>query len=269
MGKIFAAAILLWAATFFSCQDNSAQKLVLENFEYVKNVGPGCDTPDAEGANCVTLKLSWPTVKEGPAALQKSVDKWANDFVFGLISPVDEDTGQAKAGTVEEAAAQFIRMHDERIKESPDPVMAYYTAECQGRVLHDYGQYLTLEIEGYTFTGGAHGMSTAAVATFQVTTGKKLTIHDLVKDSVALKVLAEKAFRAKRADIFNPTDGTDPFQFDETFPFALPQNYGLMPEGIYCYYVPYEVGPYAIGSTQFVVPYSDLNNILKVERPAK
>lgn len=269
MRKTFAAATLILAATFFSCQDNSAKKLVLGNLEYVKNAGPGCDTPDAEGANCVSLKLSWPTVKEGPAALQKSVGEWAKNFVVGLISPMEEDAKQAKERTVEEAAAQFVQMHDERIKESPDVLGAYYTAECQGRILLNDGRYLTLEIEGYTFSGGAHGLSTAAVATFQVSSGKQLVVEDLVSDPAALKALAEKAFRAERADIFNPTDGGEPFKFDETFPFVLPQNIGLVPEGVYCHYVPYEVGPYAIGSTQFVIPYGDLGSILKAEKPAK
>jgi Protein of unknown function (DUF3298). len=250
MSKTFAAAIGLLALTFFSCQDNTPPKLLLENLEYVKNIGPGCDTPEAEGADCVALNLRWPTVKEGPDALKKNVEAWATAYVSGILAPAsDAPTGKG----IEAAAAAFVQMQKDFVKEVPEAVTRYFTAECQGRTLLNDGQYLTLEMEGYTYAGGAHGLPTAAVATFQIANGKKLTINDLVSDLAAFQILAEKAFRAERADIFNPTDGSEPFKFDDTFPFALPQNYGLAPEGIYCYYTPYEVGPYAIGSTQFII----------------
>ncbi|MBK9015225.1 MAG: hypothetical protein IPM82_14810 [Saprospiraceae bacterium] len=65
-------------------------------------------------------------------------------------------------------------------------------------VLLNDGQHLTLEIVGYTFEGGAHGSPTAAVLTFEASTGKPLTWDDLVTDTTALKVVAEKKFKEVR-----------------------------------------------------------------------
>ena len=48
------------------------------------------------------------------------------------------------------------------------------------------------------------------------------------------------------------------FQFDETFPFKIADNIGLVKDGIYFIYVPYEIGPWAIGSTEFVLPFTGL-----------
>jgi hypothetical protein len=103
------------------------------------------------------------------------------------------------------------------------------------------------------------------VATFDVLTGKQLTWNDLVTDQKALQKVAEQAFRAERADVFQPGDGAEPFVFDDIFQFALPQNYGLVEDGIFCYYLPYEVGPYAMGSTQFVIPFAKLGDISKIK----
>lgn len=145
--------------------------------------------------------------------------------------------------------------------------MGQWTAESKDTTLLNDGKYLTLEINGYTYAGGAHGSPTAAVATFDALTGKQLTWADLVNDQSTLKVLAENIFRTTRMDIFAPEDGSEPFEFDETFQFALPQNYGLVAGGIYCHYLAYEVGPYAIGSTQFVIPFESLGSNFKIAGP--
>ena len=80
-------------------------------------------------------------------------------------------------------------------------------------------------------------------------------------DKNALRVLAEKAFRTERAEAFN-----EGFDFDETFVFDLPINFGLTETGILFYYNAYEVGPYALGSTEFVIPFAELGNLAKIKK---
>jgi Protein of unknown function (DUF3298) len=105
----------------------------------------------------------------------------------------------------------------------------------------------------------------AAVATFESETGKQLSLNDIVTDTAALKTLLEKKYREVRTDLFQPTDGSEPFQFDDVFQFVLPANYGLVKEGLYCHYLHYEVGPYVIGNTQFVLPFSEMGTIAKIK----
>lgn len=237
---------------------------VVGNLRYEKMHGTDCDKPDTLRYNCLTINLIWPNVENGTEALKKSVATWANNYLIAILSAGSMDSAAA-ATTVEGAAMGFIEAHKTFSADAPDSPMGQWTAEANDSTLLNDGKYLTLEINGFTYAGGAHGSPTAAVATFDALSGKQLTWDDLVADKAAVQALAEQIFRTTRMDIFAPEDGSEPFEFDETFQFALPQNYGLVEGGIYCHYLAYEVGPYAIGNTQFVIPFESLGSNSKIE----
>jgi len=255
----------------FSCKNapkEAAKPVTVGSLSYAKTEGAGCDNPDDTSNDCARVDLQWPTVEQGPDALKNSVSAWATAYLAGILAPETAE-GAAPNTSVEAAAAVFLKTQKAFAKEAPDSPMANFSAESNWDVLLNDGHYLSLEIDGFIYMGGAHGSPTAAVATFEIGTGKKLSWADLVTDTVALKTLAEKTFRAERQDIFNPSDGSEPFNFDSSFPFALPQNYCLTSDGIYCHYVAYEVGPYAIGNTQFTIPFEAMGALAKIKPGAE
>jgi len=263
---ILTSFVVLMLASVFSCKNETKTPEttpVVGQLQYEKKAGTDCDKPDTLRYNCLTIDLAWPNVESGSDALKKSVSDWANNYLIAILSSSSMDA-PAPATTVEAAATAFIEAHKAFSIDAPDSPMGQWTAESKDTTLLNDGKYLSLEINGYTYAGGAHGSPTAAVATFDALTGKQLTWADLVNDQSALQVLAEKVFRTTRMDIFAPEDGSEPFEFDETFQFALPQNYGLVAGGIYCHYLAYEVGPYAIGNTQFVIPFESLGSNFKI-----
>jgi hypothetical protein len=88
-----------------------------------------------------------------------------------------------------------------------------------------------------------------------------------VNDPKQFQSFAEQKFKAARPELFkSEQEGGLGFQFDETNPFQLPNNYGLTDKGIYCVFVPYEVTPYAFGSTEFVIPFEELGSHLKFKK---
>ena len=271
MRKLFffiSSALLL--GLVFSCQNKSTEtagEVVVESLSFSKTEGKDCDKPDSLRYSCASINLSWPNVKEGSDALKKSVADWANTYLASILAPGPDGEATNNA-SVEKNAAAFIQAQKDFAKDAPESPMANFTAESKDQVLLNDAKHLTLQIEGNTYMGGAHGSPTAAVATFDVLTGKQLTWNDLVTDQKALQAVAEQAFRTERADVFEPGDGSEPFKFDDVFQFALPQNYGLVENGIYCFYLAYEVGPYAMGSTQFVIPFAELGDISKIKAPA-
>jgi len=266
--SILTSFAVLMLASVFSCKNDTKTPdttPVVGQLQYEKKHGTDCDKPDTLRYNCLTINLAWPNVETGSDALKKSVADWANNYLIAILSAGAMDieaTNPPK--TVEAAATTFIEAHKTFSIDAADSPMGQWTAESKDTTLLNDGKYLTLEINGFTYAGGAHGSPTAAVATFDALSGKQLTWADLVNDQSALQVLAEKVFRATRMDIFAPADGSEPFEFDETFQFALPQNYGLVEGGIYCHYLAYEVGPYAIGNTQFVIPFESLGSNFKI-----
>lgn len=208
---------------------------------------------------CARIDLSWPIVKTGSKTLQRNVADWSKGLLVGLL---DFELSEKKAAktTLEEAAETFLSAHASWSEEAVDSPLGEWAAESSDTVLWNNGRYLTLQINGYVFTGGAHGNHPGVIATFDVNTGKQLEWKDLVTDEEKLKILLEAQFRKVRSEIFQ-----EGYEFNEYFPFALPQSFGLTEKGLYCYYSPYEVTPYAFGTTAFVVPYPELEDLMKIE----
>ncbi len=248
-------------ALLLSCK-NEPKPVALESLKISKKQGADCDQPDTLRTHCAEVILSYPSVKEGSEALKKAVAEWETHFLVSVLASSDDSAAMA-AMNIEGAVRSFFLMHKDWTTEAPD-ANAYYTAFISDTVLLNDGKLLTPKMEGHNYTGGAHGSQFSAVSTFDAATGRQLTWTDLVTDTTALLALAEKKFREVKADIFMPLDdGSEGFTFDNIFVFTLPANYGLTDRGVYFCYVPYEVTPYAYGSTDFVLTFAELGTIRK------
>lgn len=256
-----ATCIILGAVACKREAPATSQDIKVERRQYEQKVGDGCDQPAGdEPRNCVQIELSWPEVTQGSDALKKAVDTWASAFLSGILSPESSEE-EAAAISLEIAAKRFIADHEQFLTDAGESVMGYWTAESYDTVLLNDGKYLTLQLNSYVYAGGAHGNSYAAVSTFDAQTGKQLTWDDLVTDQAAVLALAEQKFREEQAEAFS-----DGFDFGDIFTFVLPASYGLAEDGIYFFYNPYEVAPYAMGSTPFTIPFSELGDLVKVKR---
>lgn len=254
---------LLLLCLAVSCKKNVAP-VTVGRLTFNQESGTDCDKADTLArVDCARLQLQWPQAQDGSNALKKSVDQWATAYLNNLLAA--PSAGEPiPASTVAAAAKSFFDAHKQEEKSA---MTGGWTGESNYRVLLNDGHYLTLEITGSTYQGGAHGSYSAAVATFETASGRQLTWADLVTDQAALKSLAEKTFRETRTDLFEPIDTSLRFSFGPDNPFTLPQQYGLAEAGIYCHYVPYEVGPYAIGSTQMLIPFEKLGALAKIAPP--
>lgn len=228
---------------------------VVEIQRFRKQKGTDCDRADGEPTNCAIIDFQYPAVKSGTSALREAVDKWTADYLTGILTGGAAEKN-APAATLGDASKVFFDSHEEY--KGSAMYGAFEAGSGSDIVLND-GKYLSLAINGHTFQGGAHGSNTSAFATFDARSGKRLTWDDVTTDKAALKKLAERKFRKERAEVFK-----DGFEFDETFPFKLPGNFALVQSGIYLHYDPYEVGPYAIGPTTFVLPFSEMGGLLKI-----
>jgi hypothetical protein len=233
---------------------------MLESVKIERKNGPDCDKPDSLIVNCAQVNFSYPQLKDGSDSLRQGVDAWAREFMISWVGMSEEPDNFPP---LEEAITNFFNMHLEQVKEMPD-APAYYMAETKDTVLLNDGKYLTLKLDGYSYMGGAHPNASSSVVTFEVATSKEISRDQIVTNLDSLKMFAEKKFREVHADLFKPaSEGGTGFEFDETFEFKLADNTGLVKDGIYFIYVPYEVGPWAISATEFVLPYSEIQQIKK------
>ena len=133
--------------------------------------------------------------------------------------------------------------------------------EFSATLLTDTAGFITYEVEGYDYTGGAHGMPFNYGVTFSKEDGSQIG-WDIFADTTSLTPL----FKAGVADYFEEVDISDlsDFLFDgveEDFP--LPGTSPRMTsEGVGFIYGAYEIAPFAAGMPSGVIPYKKVEKKL-------
>jgi hypothetical protein len=214
--------------------------------------GEDCDQPDSLQMNCASIDFEFPQVKTKKAEVDTKISRDVRAYLAAILSggaPLQDSTA------LEEAAQLFWSYREEM---EGSAMYNSFVAESSYEVLLDQPDYLTIEVNSYTYQGGAHGSPSALVQSYELESGKALGLEDIFTDLAALKTIAEAQFRQERQDAFEQG-----FEFDDLFAFALPANFGLTKAGLYCHYLAYEVGPYALGNTIFTIPFSELEGILR------
>lgn len=118
------------------------------------------------------------------------------------------------------------------------------------------------------FTGGAHGMYGRSGYTYDVRTGKKLSITDVVKltEDDLIPVLKEKLLALNDEDVYDDLDenlknyklDSETEYDDEAGGFTFGYKWYLDNDGMHFYFGPYEIAPYAAGDFDVVIAYDEL-----------
>lgn len=112
---------------------------------------------------------------------------------------------------------------------------------------------LSLTIDMYQYTGGAHGMTFRKAYNYNLKTGKQLAYQDIFKECVDYKSIIVnhiiEQIKKNPQDYFDDAAGTVKGFTDE-------QPFYMTKEGIVVYYGLYEIAPYAGGIKEFLIPVS-------------
>lgn len=258
---------LLALAFIFSCQSKKteptvAKPVLLENRLIRLTKGTDCDKqPDSLRTDCAIIDFSVPKIQEtgAPGVIGQNINAWVDRFLIRLLTWTDYNEPGKEPPTVDAAIQRFRAIHDENAGAVSSGM---FKATCSGSELLNDGNYLTLMLDGFSFQGGNRALTEVAIATFDIKTGRQLTLDDLVHDKAGLLPLAQATVRETRATAFR-----EGFEFDPNQPFVLPASFGLRPDGLIFHYQPGEI--YRLGGpTEFVVPYSELGSNLKIAPPA-
>jgi len=211
---------------------------------------------DDDGFDLVYIKITYPVIDNpnngvGIAAINEYYKVQSDQFVTNILS-------EGKAGAIEEKKFSKESGYDFYPFAHDKNTDIYYNGNNLLSVLH-------LEYEN---TGGAHPYSHWASETFDVKTGKKLTLSDIF--GVSTEKALEKVYEVVFAQIDKIKD-TDDFFYNENYKEDVKNNYSmenfvLDHEGIIFYYEPYAIAPYAAGIPAFKLPY-DKAGTLAVKIP--
>ena len=129
-------------------------------------------------------------------------------------------------------------------------------------------RYITYHISGYTYLGGAHGSAIDYSKNISKLTGKVLTeTVDTLKTKELQPILRKGVISYINKYEQGANDkNLNSYLFIENGIIPIPAIAPyLAPDGVHFIYQQYEIGPYAMGMIEFVVPYDKIKPYLTPE----
>ncbi len=170
---------------------------------------------------------------------------------------------QPVPATIGEVAAAFVEAGEESMRDEKQHAWPW-EAQVSADVLLNQPGIVTVSIFSYTFTGGAHGMSTTRYLVFDTQSVRQLALHDLFKPGFkkTLDRMIERRFRQMRGlKPGEPLNGEKGGLFDNRISHT--GNFAVTGSGIRFLYNQYDIAPYAAGPIEIELPFGELIDILK------
>jgi hypothetical protein len=187
-----------------------------------------------------------------------------------VASAMQEELFEAKPPEMwaEIRAEEFFAYYEDEAKpvyvKYPTAASLNWSRGATDRVLFDGGTWLCVQRSFWEYTGGAHDSAWDTSYVFDLSTGRRLLLEDLVPPE-SRKELGRVLTASLRL-----AEGLKAGQkLSESGYFAdsveAPINFSLTPSGVLFAFNPYDVAPWARGRVRVFVPWKDLTGLLKFQ----
>lgn len=177
-----------------------------------------------------------------------------------LISTLKFDE-EKEVSTIEQAMTSFTNSYQEVQRQFTDEAIGW-EAYIEGEVTFENERLITISLNSYNFTGGAHGYGSTVFLNFDKKKGVELEYYQLFKDLEGFIKLSEEKFRKQENIPAESLINSTGFMFSSDR-FHLPENMGFSKEGLHLVYNQYEVASYADGPIEMTLPLEEVNPFLK------
>ncbi len=241
--------LLLTAAFLHSCTDKVknpdvkaaiAADTLKYHYENLKKRAGDCGSkPDSA---CTVISVKYP-IFDGQTPLNDSVRRWAMDTTFDI------------------AASQFIKLY--QIDKKTNTRKMFFTSTAAVSVIRQDSSLISLQLDKYSYTGGAHGSSFTGFLNWDTKHQKKLALKDVLISGYPERLtrVADTIFR-KQENLSDTSSLANDYFFKDA-KFALNNNVLMSPVGLRFIYNQYEIKPYAAGQTDLLIPYSKIRSLVK------
>ncbi|RYC70268.1 MULTISPECIES: DUF3298 and DUF4163 domain-containing protein [Spirosoma] len=220
-----------------------------------------CDTTSNRGVNVSVSYVLLSDDEPGASTINGQLSDMAVSSVTDWLDSATVAANPGSRSDLNKAAALFAADYQNMLTEMGS-LGGCWELKTTADTVFSNENVLTVKMETYAYTGGAHPNSNQSFFTFNRETGQPLNLSDMVSDTVALLGVVEKAFR-KQQQLLPQYNLEERGYFLHDGRFFLPANVGLSPKGMIFYYNPYEIAAYAVGPIEVTVPYEQLNGILR------
>lgn len=205
--------------------------------------------------DCAEVLIAIPKALEN-TKLASTINTALREEIIALLL-FDEET---EAETVEEAIDSFSNGYQE-LHELYTDESTPWEANIDGKVVFENEHLLTIALDSYLFTGGAHGYTSKRFLNFDKNKSIELENWQLFKNEDDFRVFAEEKFRNKENIPKNENINYTGFMFERDS-FYLPENIGFTEKGIKLLYNQYEVSSFADGTIELTLPYEEIKKFL-------
>ncbi len=236
-------SLLLLIALLVSCRDSDT--LVLEPLVFS---GSTCEL-------CPEVKVVL------PAAFKKSrignvINTALREEVIALLNY--DDAVEAK--DIPQAIEAFSNGYHE-LQELYAGETVGWEAKITGSVTFEDHFKITIKLDSYLFTGGAHGYGSTRFLNFDKKKGREMEAWELFSDREEFTRFAELKFRDQEQIPLDRSINSTGYMFEKDS-FYLPENIGFTSKGVQLIYNQYEVASFADGPVEVNLPHSEVKPYL-------
>lgn len=263
MKPSFFTALLMGILLAWSCKPDSGTSgstppISFSATTLERQGGPDCHT--AEEGRCTRIEMVYPMAAGEEALAQK-----INDSIQSTLSSVLRmlNAEEDPTLTLDQLADGLLASYDTFLIDVPDYEMGWWV-ESSYEIHQNTSKVSSIELMISSFTGGAHPVGFSETFNYSVPDGNVIALADLVTDKTGFLQLVEKEFKQSRGLAETDSLAQEGFFYDEAF--TLPMNFVFTEQGLYLIYNVYEAAPYALGPTEFLIPYDKLQGLMNLER---
>lgn len=228
-------ATLFLLVMLFSCEELTLVSFSETNTLYEDNAIIELNIPKAEG------------VSSQSQAINRVIENHIANMLVFLDEPSDTLNLDYAIKTFDSEYKSF--------KDGFGESAMIWDASFDGEVTYQSSDLISIAINGYINSGGAHGNLNVTFFNFDAA-GGLLDFEDLFTNKGSLTKIVKTYFEEETKD------SEVNYFFGE--PFSLPANIGFNDEGVMFFYNVYEIASYADGITEFTVPFEAIESYLKI-----
>lgn len=210
--------------------------------------------------NIKTLEYSDSTV-DGSAYISiyyPKVSGLGNKIIESKINKFLEDEFKQSIPWYEEAIIDTFYAED-------FPPAFDYTFETGFRAAYNSKDFISIVLDHYQFTGGAHGYYYSVGYNFRTSDAKLLTLQDIII-SENFDILVDECTQAI-LEKFDAVSLVEAGLFEDELIIPPDQDFYIMPGKLVLQFDPYEIASYSMGDISVEIPFSKIQDILITNLP--
>jgi hypothetical protein len=231
-GKLYIPMVLLKDYLGVDAQWNVAQKTVTMSKSQMNPITITSQSLASSNDGKVSYKIKYPQISG---------------------SQVNSEAQQAINSVLKKQAEEVLAAGKKQVAEGDATVQRPYEFGNDFAIAYNKDGILSVIMQDYSYTGGAHGMTARKGYTFSLSDGKRLQLSDVLKANPSYKQIINSDLKKKFDALQAKAGGFGGFK-----EIAADQNFYVTNSGVTIVFDLYEYTPYAYGIPEFTFSFSQL-----------